>query len=294
FAAAAALIARAQGFASRVVLGFRLGGAGAGVDGVPACGGPVVCTGEHLAAWIEVRDASGVWVPLDVSPQTRLAPQALEQGEQSPPFPTVPEMRDAEQVDPPTGGGDPSDAAEPREDPVAQASLWSFLAAAGLSVAALALLALPFLFLPVAKRLRRRRRRSEPEPEVRALGAWQEVRDYAVDAGADLPRQAGCARAARELGSDAARWVAAQVEVAVFSPGGIDSRTADRVWEAADAENRVRRAELSRWRRVRAAYSLRSYGIGFAARSRSARESAAPRPKRGARRSVQTQGKART
>ncbi len=96
FAAAAALIARALGFESRVVLGVRLGDAAAGVPGVPAC--EADCTGENIAAWVEVRGAQGAWVALDVTPQVEKRPTTLEEGEQLPEFPTTPEERDAKRL----------------------------------------------------------------------------------------------------------------------------------------------------------------------------------------------------
>lgn len=57
FATAAALLARALGFESRVVVGVRLGGEAAGVPGVPAC--DATCTGDAMAAWVEVRGDAG-------------------------------------------------------------------------------------------------------------------------------------------------------------------------------------------------------------------------------------------
>ncbi|MFC7766281.1 transglutaminase-like domain-containing protein [Leucobacter soli] len=277
FAAAAALVARSLGFESRVVLGVRLGGEGAGVPGVPACSD--VCTGEHLAAWIEVRDASG-WVPFDVSPQVEQPPQAIEKGEQLPEFPTTPEERDANEVDPPLGTGEQSDDADPAEEPPAASWIWPVLRIAGLSVAALALLALPLLFLPFAKRWRRHRRRAEADPELRALGAWQEMLDRAADAGVRVPRAAGRPEVAAVLGTAPARWAAERADRAVFSPSGIGDEEADWMWAAADADRAEREAGFGRMRRIRAAYALSSYGVMFAARRRSTEESAAELPDR--------------
>ncbi|MGD9607411.1 MAG: DUF3488 domain-containing protein, partial [Leucobacter sp.] len=219
FAAAAAVVARAVGFDSRVVVGVRLGGDEAGVPGVPAC--EESCTGENLAAWVEVRGADGEWVPLDVTPQVETPPVSLEEGEQLPEFPTTPEERDAREVDPPIGLGEQNDQAEePGEDVVAD-WLWPVLRTAGLSVSALALLALPLLFLPFAKRRRSKKRRAQADPELRALGAWQEMVDRAADAGVAVPQGAGRSEIAEALGTAPARWAAEQVDRAVFSPTGI-------------------------------------------------------------------------
>ncbi|GAB2547804.1 transglutaminase domain-containing protein [Leucobacter ruminantium] len=259
FAAAAALVARALGYDSRVVVGVRLGGEE--VPGVPACEDE--CTGENLAAWIEVRGDRATWVPFDVTPQVTQPPQRLEQGEQLPEFPTTPEERDAQEVDPPVGLGDQTEGSKDDPEVVAAPWLGPLLRIAGLSLGSAALLALPFLFLPLAKRLRSRKRRSEADPELRALGAWEELVDRARDAGVAIPEGASRAEIAEAIGSKPAVWAAAQVDRAVFSAHGIDGSIADTLWQATDADSAERKATLRRRARLGAAYSLRSYGIGF-------------------------------
>jgi hypothetical protein len=257
FAAAAALVARALGYDSRVVLGVRLGGEE--IPGVPACAN--ACTGEHLAAWIEVRGDRGDWVAFDVTPQLEQRPQRLEEGEQLPEFPTTPEERDVREVDPPIGLGEQG---ESDVDPTADRGdfwLWPVLRIVGLSAAALALLLIPLLFLPVAKRLRRRRRRAEPDPELRALGAWEEMVDRARDAGAEVPTAATRREVGAALATRPAVWAAQQVDRAVFSPVMIGDDEADLLWRAADEDRAERAASMKRAARLRAAYSLRSYGL---------------------------------
>ncbi|RGE23224.1 transglutaminase domain-containing protein [Leucobacter sp. wl10] len=257
FAAAAALLARALGYEARVVLGVRLGGDG--VPGVPACTG--ACTGENLAAWIEVRGDRGEWVSLDVTPQLENRPQRLEEGEQLPEFPTTPEERDVREVDPPRGLGEPGESDGGNSDGQAASWLWPVLRAAGLSLSAALLLLVPLLFLPCAKRLRRRRRRADPVPELRALGAWEEMLDRARDAGVRIPAGATRSEAAAALATAPAAWAAARVDRAVFSPDAIGDEEAARLWRAADDDRAERAARMSRLARLRAEYSLRSYGI---------------------------------
>ena len=256
FATAAALLARALGFESRVVVGVRLGD---GVPGVPACAD--MCTGENLAAWIEVQDASGSWVPMDVTPQAEQHPQRLEQGEQLPEFPTTPEERDAREVDPPIGLGEQADSTEAEDEVQGAAWLWPLLRVAGLSVAGAGLLFLPFIFLPIAKRRRAKSRKGEPNPELRALGAWEEYVDRATDAGIDLPQRASRGAMAEAIGGPSAVAIATTVDRAVFSPYGIDDAQADGVWSAVEMDTRERAASRTRWQRIRAAYGLRSYGL---------------------------------
>lgn len=256
FSAAAALIARAMGYDSRVVLGVRLGGERAGVPGVPACSES--CTGENLAAWIEVRGDGGDWAPIDTSPQVALPPVTLERGEQLPEFPTVPEDRNATVADPPSGSS--SDSAEPAQEPQRSGfeALWPILKGVGLSTLALALLALPLLFLPFAKRFRARHRRRAAEPEVRAIGAWDELVDGYLDA--DRTARPGGSRrdVAETLDIPGGDWVAWTVDRAVYAREGIADAEAEQVWTAVDAALLERRQRLGIWGRMRARFSLRS------------------------------------
>ncbi len=278
FAAAAAIVARALGFESRVVLGVRLGGEQVGVPGVPACS--ELCTGEHLAAWVEVRGAKGEWAPIDVTPQLELRPTTLEEGEQLPEFPTTPEERDAREVDPPIGLGERSDSPEDPAELPAEPWLAPVLRAVGLGVSAMLLLALPLCFLPLAKRLRTRSRSSEEDPELRALAAWREMVDRAVDAGVAIPISASRAEIASLLGTAPSAWAAETADRAVFSAGGITPEDAEWMWAAVAADRAEREAGLSVWQRLRTRYSLRSYGGGIVKRPAHAAESAVPSDER--------------
>lgn len=255
FAAAAALVARAMGFDSRVVVGVRLD---EGVPGVPAC--DAACTGEHVAAWVEVRGAEGGWAPLDVTPQVETPPRTLTEGERYPEFPTLPDERDASVSDPPIGASDAQTGETEPEAEAGSALLLAALRVAGLSLAALCFLALPFLFIPAVKRLRRRRRRSAQSPEVRALGAWDEWVDRTVDAGAVNAVGAGTRRdTARRLGLPSE--IAGVADRAVYARESVTAAEADRLWEFVDQDLAERARARSRWGRVRAAYSLASFGV---------------------------------
>lgn len=273
FATAAALIARALGFDSRVVLGVRLDSDEGDVPGVPACTGE--CAGQHLAAWVEVRGDSGSWAPIDTTPQVEQRPTTLEEGEQLPEFPTTPEERDAKEVDPPLGLGERNESGDQAEDPEQAAWLLPTLRAVGLSAAALVLLALPLLFLPLAKRRRGSTRRRQTDSELKALGAWQEMVDGARDAGVEIPDGASRAEIAEVLGTAPARWAAATASRAVFSAQGVTQQEAEWMWAAVEVDRAEREARMTRWQRIRARYGLGSYGIRLGKRSSRAAESAA-------------------
>lgn len=263
FAAAAMLLAHAMGFDARVVLGVRIGGEG--VPGVPAC--TDTCAGEHLAAWIEARGADGVWAPLDVTPQVVVPPRSLDTGERLPEFPTVPEERDAPERDPEFGAGlgdvAPQQPGSDRRDAAAAPVLrW-----VGWGAAALLLTALAVLFVPAVKWVRRRSRRRAPTPETRVLGAWEEFLDAHVDAGTPALREAARAPGARSR-RDLARAlpggppIADAVDRAVFAPTAPSAAEAEEVWGAVGAETERIRSEQSRWERLRARFTLASFGVG--------------------------------
>ncbi|MGO3236350.1 MAG: DUF3488 domain-containing protein [Canibacter sp.] len=268
FAAAAALVAQAVGYDSRVVLGFRLT---EGVPGIPAC--DRVCTGENLAAWIEVSTENG-WAPIDVSPQIEEPPSTLREGEQLPEFPTVPEERDAKPVDPPAGLGDQNDNEREPNETDELAWLWPVLKIAGLSILGLLCLLVPLLLIPVAKRIRKRRRRAAAAPQVRALGAWNELRDRAIDWGVPLPvtrgrstgdplGEAGGSRLAQAqlIGSPVAVEIADAVGRAVYSSGEFTLEEADELWQKLDDELKLHKNNESFIQSLRSAYSLRSLGV---------------------------------
>lgn len=269
FATAAALIARVLGFDSRTVVGVRLDGEE--VPGVPFCDG--VCTGDNLAAWTEIRGASDRWIPVDVTPQMVQPPQRIEEGEQLPEFATIPEERDAREIDPPVGLGEQNERGSDEGSGGEESGLWPVLRAVGLGAAALALLLLPILFLPLAKRARARARRKGGEAELRALGAWEELTDRARDAGVPIPRGESRTEVADAIGTETAMRVANGVDRAVFSARGITRTDADMLWDAVDDDTDERRQRMTAWQKLRSAYSLRSYGVRFGRTRRGQNES---------------------
>ena len=262
FAAAAALVARALGFDSRVVVGVRLGDEAAGVPGIPACS--TRCEGQHVSAWIEARGADGVWAPIDVSPQIAVPPLLVEKGEQLPEFPTTPEERDASESDPPVGSSneDGSDREEP--EPERESRLWPVLRVVGLGAAALALLALAALFIPLVKRARRAARNRQELPELRALGAWQELLDGYADSGANVPAagsRTDVALALQPAGLSTERgvWIAATVDQAVYAREGVSSETVDHLWKVVRVQLSERDEQVGFLGRLRSRYWLGSF-----------------------------------
>lgn len=259
FATAAALIARALGYDSRVVVGVRLGTSEDDAQvPIPACTGQ--CEGRHMSAWVEVQGADEQWVPMAATPQIEIPPTLIEQGEQLPEFSTQPEERDAAESDPPVGETERESAEGSKtDDPEEPGNL--LLRTVAFSLAALLLIGIPIVFLPVAKRVRTWRRRSRRPAELSVLNAWAELLDRYIDAGAPAPSGGSRTDISLAMGVAGGEQLAGAVDRAVFAPEGVTDTDADELWHAVDSDRRRRRKEMGVGRRIAAAYSLRSLGI---------------------------------
>lgn len=269
FATAAALLARAMGYDSRIVLGVRLGEAD--VPGVPAC--TEVCTGANIAAWVEARGADGVWATLDASPQIALQPVTVEKGEQLPEFPTTPEERDANESDPPVGTTSQFNSNPNTSTSHTLSGIWPIVRIAVLSLGGLLLLALVVLFIPLVKSMRASKRRRGTDLESRALGAWYELVDAHTDSGARPRRDVARFDALDSIelvhgeipGGD---WIVTVCDQAVYAPEGVTGETVHHLWAVVDDRIASHRASLGFWRRLRARYSLASFWAALAPRAR--------------------------
>jgi hypothetical protein len=250
FATAAALLARQLGFESRVVVGVRLGDAGADT-GVEPC--REVCTGANVTAWAEVRGASGGWVTLDATPQFAEAPSTVSPSEQPPRNPTVPRDPAAEVLDPPAAESDDRSTSPPAETTETSwlDAVLPIVVTVAVSLLALALLALPVLVFPIAKAARRRWRRTA-SPEVAMVGAWQELLDHYVDYRQAVPRGLTRTETADAVRHPGALELAELVDRAVFAEHAPTGSDGDASWRLVDEERRRLAREAGFWRRVRA------------------------------------------
>ncbi|GAB3400491.1 hypothetical protein GCM10027515_08360 [Schumannella luteola] len=257
FATAAALLGRALGYETRVVVGVRMTALKG--SGVGTCDG--TCTGSDLAAWVEVRSPGAAdWTVVDAEPQFEKLPTIVTTGRQLPKNATVPEQPKVDTVRPPTDQHDESRSGQRPDDGDGGllGLLFPVLRPIGLALAALLLLALPGLVLLVAKRLRRRARRGAAVPEVAVVGAWAEVVDAWIDGGVDAG--AGTRRdQAERLGSPHAFRLAVLADHAVFAEHPPTRQSVAEAWRLVDAEL-ARRTESLRWRhRLRAAVTPVSF-----------------------------------
>lgn len=262
FAVAVAMIADQLGFPARIVVGARLEGDAS--LGIPPCTDGV-CRGRNLAAWVEVQDVSGRWIPVDVTPQHTQPLDAAPVPQRDPENPTRVDDERADTVLPPAA--EPADA-DPRDTDESEsastwAALWRVAALAGGSLLMLAIVVGPFLAIVIAKAWRRRRRRRAADARERVAGGWWEWVDTAADHGARPEpgmTRSEFARTARVSAGDAAApaLLAEWADAADFSPDEVSQTQADRFWHLVDSERDRFEHDGSWWQRVRAALSLRS------------------------------------
>ncbi|GAA1005497.1 hypothetical protein GCM10009551_083160 [Nocardiopsis tropica] len=242
FASAFAMLARAAGLPSRVVVGF-----GSGAD--EGDGVRTVTTGDALA-WGEVYFNGVGWVPFSVTPGEEGGDGAEEASSGAAEAEAPEEADDANGADDDTGPGAP-----PEREPGA-APLWPFLTAGGLLLATAA--AVPAL------RLARSRWRLRPgAPERRVLGSWRELCDHLRQcAGAPPPPghtvgdtvalvQALLPEEGREWARVDLRRLAGAVNRVGFAPGaGVSATEAAHITDGVRRQSRALRRTLGRGRRL--------------------------------------------
>ncbi len=256
FATAYALLARAEGLDSRVVVGFRPRDVEAGVTRVHA---------SDALAWPEVRFEGIGWVPFDPTPgegdaapkPEATAPESSattttsapggDEGE-APPTTTA--------VDDPDGksrvGGRQGESAGAARTVVGGVALL----AAGLAVAA--------ALVRVARGTRRRRRRRSEAPADRVVGAWRQslvdLRSTGVEPRANFTATDYVVTVSSSLGGTAAddlELVAALANDAWFG-GDVSDSDATAAWAAADRLSQTLAARRSRLAAVGYAIDLRA------------------------------------
>lgn len=270
YAAAAALLARAAGFPSRVALGFVVPASAEGVadpsaardsePGSESGGTPdaaaIAVRGQDATAWLEVYTAENGWVALDPVPEVRPVPEsALED--------TRTAVQPPEVIPPPSDElDDPGETAPLQQDddvpPASDELLATVLRIAGivgLALAGLAVLLSPFLTVIALKARRRRRRRSQGAARSRAAGSWAELLDAARDAAVTLPANATRRESGRLLGATA---LAARVDGALYSPVEPDETELHDLWAASDERRRGLLSQHGWFARLRARVSTRS------------------------------------
>lgn len=253
YAAVAAVLARMIGFPARVVIGFE--------PDVTATAGSVAVTGSDITAWIEVQDASGSWVPVDPNPEPRKIPDKDEEDLTAISRPQVVLPPPLEEPQPEAPAPDPQRVPTDAPDTVDPVLALVLLVATitGWILLGLAVVLSPFLAVIAAKLRRRRLRRRAPDPVERIAGGWREFTDLAVDHGFALAPSATRSENAALVGGIRPLALATDVDRAVFAPESPPAEQADRVWREVDELRDSLDAGHTRWQRLRARVSLRSF-----------------------------------
>lgn len=216
FAAAAALMARDLGYPSRVVVGY-----------LPGQGGTSAIRGSDASAWIEVRTADG-WVAIDVVPGNEGVPEERESSshpDQQPLPPVPPQLPEGGQPETSDQGLQNNPVQPPVDDDGNRLWLRWLLVALGLVL----LLALPLAVITLIKALRSRYRRHIGDGQQRALGAWRDFVDLAIDRGREL--EGDRTRQEYAAHDSGVREFAAAVDAAVFGRSEIDDATVEDLWQ---------------------------------------------------------------
>lgn len=209
-AAAFALLARADGFASRVAVGYLLD------DPEQALAGEqIVVTTQNAHAWTEIY-LGDEWVTFDPTNRDERAVEEL----------SPPEVDD--QVGEPESSNQPATVPPRSERPVDELfPLGRVLLAAGV----VALVLAP----PILKLIRRLlRRRGSTDSQI--VGAWRELRDRLRDGGSAVNRSMGPRDLRSEFGSasnesgDRLEELSALLDAALFAPVEPDPAMAKKAW----------------------------------------------------------------
>ncbi|SHG83969.1 protein of unknown function [Jatrophihabitans endophyticus] len=245
YASAFAVMARALGYESRLVLGFA--------PRYAKSGRQFTISGADVQAWPQVRFARAGWVSFDPTP-TRPASAANRRPAPAGANPSASPSTTPTPSVPPTTPAPPTP--RPDADRTRPGSGSTLTVAGGAALVLVLLLATP----PGVKAGRRRRRRRAPVPAHAIHGAWREAVDRLTEAGRHPPR----GRTTSEVAASAPRPVRDDVRAlgrlldhAGYAPEAAGPQEAASAWRLADTVGRRVRADLPAWRRVRAALDPR-------------------------------------
>ncbi|GAB2461649.1 hypothetical protein HD599_001025 [Conyzicola lurida] len=261
YAVTAALMASELGFASRVVFGFVPDVASDGSSDATSTTTATAVTGASVSAWLEVDTAEYGWVAVDPTPEVREIPEEVPEVPTSvsrpqsviPPRTTEPE-RQIEQSPQETTQDDQDDLPEWLAIALVVAQI------AGWAALTIAVLVSPFLVIIGAKLRRRRRRRRAADPLARISGGWDEYRDAIVDHGGTPPFAATRREVAASVGGTQPAILAAIADRAMFAPRAPSDEEADKVWKAVTELSAHLGSGATRWQRLKARVSTRSFG----------------------------------
>ncbi|MGF2949393.1 DUF3488 and transglutaminase-like domain-containing protein [Microbacterium alcoholitolerans] len=243
FAASFAVLARAVGLPSRLVVGF-------GVDPAAvessADGSRVTVAGSDARVWAEVYLARAGWIAVDA------APDSAVRTEHTPPASSTGATPAPQATPSDEGASTDAGSATPVADSSEQTGVPATLAVVGAALVALLIAIIVVLAVRRARRRARWRRQGAP-------GAWALVLDALALAGRPpaagaAPEEIVAAAVPTDGGlGEAALVLAGQAQSAAFGPvadAGSDVAGSDAAWSTAVAIDRALRRDSSLWRRL--------------------------------------------
>jgi hypothetical protein len=257
FAAAFAVLARSQGFPTRIAVGYLLRPEG-------RTGDTYTVTTADAHAWPEVNLTGYGWVSFDPTDFTHRVN-------------TTPQLPQTE----PGAVDKPADSQNPGSQPIVDPHLRSgpgtrarLITGAEIAAAAIVALVLLVLFGIAIEKIRRRYRRKLGSGNQRIVGAWRDTTDRLVEHGVAVPRSLTAAEAAvhaeEQLG-ESARAVAVLapiVTAAVYYPGEPQEDSVREAWELTTQLRRDLRRSRGVPRAVRAWFDPRPLVSGWRDRRR--------------------------
>ncbi|TIH33740.1 transglutaminase-like domain-containing protein [Subtercola vilae] len=256
YSVAMALMVRELGLPARVVMGFY-------PDTYAGASATQNLTGDNLHAWVEVDFASSGWVAFDPTPPKDQVPTAEAPKPKSDPKAQVlqppPPPQEPAQL-PPDVRTDNSD--QDQQPDAAGIPTYVYFAAGGGLLLLLILIA-PLVVIGALKLRRRRRRETAARAADRLSGGWDEIVDRASDLGTLLPpgitRREGAVALADTYPIVSVIDVAQRADNGVFGPGEPSAADVSTFWNEVDAIVEGMTGSQSRWRRLKARLSLRSF-----------------------------------
>ncbi|MCU1482566.1 MAG: transglutaminase protein [Subtercola sp.] len=259
-----ALMARDLGIPARVVMGFY-------PDTYTGADSTQKITGDNLHAWVEVDFAGAGWVAFDPTPPKDQVPT-----EEAPKPKSNPKAQVLQPPPPPQQPADlPPDVRTDNSDQDQLPSntgipVYVFVAAGG-GLLLLLIILLPFVVIGALKLRRQRRRRTAERAADRLSGGWDEIVDRAGDLGTPLSRgitrREGAATLADAYPVTGMIGVAERADTGVFGPDEPAEADVSAFWGEVERILAGMATSRSRWQRLRARLSVRS----FAARRGEAR-----------------------
>jgi hypothetical protein len=218
-----------------------------------------------MTAWIEISTNDG-WVAVNPNPAERPIPEEQPQDPTEVAFPQT-AVEPPAQEEPQLNDNSVPEAADEEQpnpvDPVLQAIL-AVVSAVGWTLLWLGIVASPFLGVIVAKRRRRAARRGAADPREQVEGAWNEIRDALIDHGTLAPQSATRQELAVLSEIPSASTVAVLADTAQYSTDPLSQAEVIRAWSEVEGVVKELDANLTRWQKIRARVSVKSFGLSWA------------------------------